>query len=284
MRDHFIGSSLAALMGISTCWWKKNHNTHHVVCNSIENDPDIQHMPIFGVTPGIWAKPFWSTYYEKWVRMDAFAKWLVGKQHILYLPIMAVARFNLYAQSWILLLSSERLHYRKTEICALLFYASWLVKLATCMPTWPEVVGWLLLSHAVGGILHIQITISHWAMATYHGHAYTCDKDEWYITQLKTTMNVDTPQWLDWVHIGLQFQIEHHLYPRLPRHNLRKAREMVKEVCKKHNIDYHEPGFFQAVAETVQALSKAACKARSSTRGESGFYESALWDGLTLTG
>ena len=77
--------------------------------------------------------------------------------------------------------------------------------------------------------------------------AYNDADDEWYITQLKTTMNFDTPPaplcgiavtlgasltgtrfsvamlfWrLDWVHIGLQFQIEHHLFPRLPRHNLR---------------------------------------------------------------
>lgn len=121
-------------------------------------------------------------------------------------------------------------------------------------------------------------------METYHGHAYNDDQDEWYITQLKTTMNVATPPLLDWVHIGLQFQIEHHLYPRLPRHNLRKARELVKAVCKKHGIHYHEPGFFQANVETMRALLSTAWTARSSKRGDSGFYESALWDGLKLTG
>ena len=39
-------------------------------------------------------------------------------------------------------------------------------------------------------------------------------------------------------------QVEHHLFPRLPRHNLRKARELVKPICVKHGIHYHEPGFF----------------------------------------
>ena len=48
--------------------------------------------------------------------------------------------------------------------------------------------------------------------------------------QLRTTMNVATHPLLDWVHIGLQFQVEHHLFPRLPRHNLRKARALVKNV------------------------------------------------------
>mmetsp|Transcript_31937 Transcript_31937/g.101491 ORF Transcript_31937/g.101491 Transcript_31937/m.101491 type:complete len:560 (+) Transcript_31937:89-1768(+) len=282
--DHLIGSTLASLMGLSTCWWKRNHNTHHVVCNSVENDPDIQHMPLIAVTPRVFAKPYWSTYYTKWVSMDGAAKFLVGNQHFIFYPMMAVARFNLYVQSWILLLSSERMLYRKVEICAMLVYCSWVVKLATSMPTWLEMLGWLLTSHAVAGILHVQIVISHWAMETYHGHAYNDETDDWYITQLKTTMNVDTHPMLDFVHIGLQFQIEHHLYPRLPRHNLRKARELVQEVCKKHDIHYHEPGFFQANIETMQALYRTALNAKESQKGSHGFYESAIWDGMKLAG
>merc|ERR1719231_1432928 len=85
-----------------------------------------------------------------------------------------------------------------------------------------------MLSHAVAGILHVQIVLSHWSMHTYEGRAYNGADDEWYVTTMRTTMNVATPPWLDWVHIGLQFQIEHHLFPRLPRHNLRIARDMVR--------------------------------------------------------
>jgi len=285
MKDHLIGSMLIALMGISTCWWKRNHNTHHIACNSIEHDPDIQHMPVMAVSPRIWSKPFWSTYYNKWVTMDAFGQWAVGHQDYLFFILMAFARFNLYVQSLtLLLLSRERLHFRKTELVGMFVYFSWVGAVAWSQPTLFESVAWLLLSHAASGLLHVQIVASHWAMETYHGRAYNDETDEWYITQLKTTMNIDTNPWFDWVHIGLQFQIEHHLYPRLPRHNLRKARDMVKAVCKKHGIHHHEPSFFQAVADTMMTLSSAAAHARSSKRGKSGFYESALWDGLTLSG
>jgi hypothetical protein len=91
-----------------------------------------------------------------------------------------------------------------------------------------------MVSHAVAGILHVQIVLSHWSMHSYEGRAYTGADDEWHITTMRTTMNVATPPPLDFVHIGLQFQVEHHLYPRLPRHNLRIARDMVKEVVDKH--------------------------------------------------
>merc|ERR1711972_716836 len=110
-------------------------------------------------------------------------------------------------------------------------------------------------------------------METYKGSPYTSKETEWYLMQLRTTMNVDTPAWLDFVHIGLQFQIEHHLFPRLPRHNLRKARDLLKQVAKKHGLPYHEPGFFQANVETMQALKSAAISAARSKKGESGYYE-----------
>ncbi|CAK9074463.1 unnamed protein product [Durusdinium trenchii] len=243
--DHSICSSLVAFMGISVCWWKRNHNTHHIVCNSIEHDPDIQHLPAIAVSPEIFKKPFWSTYYNELKAMDSVARFLVSFEHIFFYPIMMVARFNLYAQSLIQLC--------KTEFAAFAVYFAWIGALVSSLPTWG-------------------------------GDAYNDATDEWYITQLKTTMNFDTPPVLDWVHIGLQFQIEHHLFPRLPRHNLREARSLVKEVCRKHNIRYHEPGFFQANIETLQCLWHTAKAARLTKKGDSGFYESILWDGLTLNG
>merc|ERR1711953_127555 len=121
-------------------------------------------------------------------------------------------------------------------------------------------------------------------METYRGSPYTSKETEWYLMQLRTTMNVSTPEWLDWVHIGLQHQIEHHLFPRLPRHNLRKARELVKQVCLKHKIHYHEPGFFQATTETLAAMRKTALIARQTKKGENGFYQCMLWDALNING
>ena len=125
---------------------------------------------------------------------------------------------------------------------------------------------------------------SHWSMETYKGTPYTDKNTEWYLMQLRTTMNVATEPWLDYIHIGLQFQIEHHLYPRLPRHNLRHARKLVKAICKKHKIHYHEPGFFEGNVEMWKALRHAAMGARKTTKGDRGFYHSMLWGGLNAKG
>jgi delta8-fatty-acid desaturase len=96
--------------------------------------------------------------------------------------------------------------------------------------------------------------------------------------KLRTTLNVD------FIHIGLQFQIEHHLFPRLPRHNLRKARKLVKAIAKKHDIHYHEPGFFEGNIEMWSQLKAAALGARNTKKADGGFYQSMLWGGMNAKG
>ena len=97
-------------------------------------------------------------------------------------------------------------------------------------------------------------------------------------------MDVTCPEWLDWLHGGLQFQIEHHLWPRLPRHNLRFASEVTRAFCKKHHLRYHAPTWFAAQAELLERLQKTAAVAAAATRGDGGLYHSELWEGLNAIG
>jgi len=243
-------------------------------------------MPVFAVTPKIFGK-FWSTYHSKYVVTDAIARKVVQYQHWLYYPVMALARFNLYVQSYVLLLFKPHdpsLDYRYYELVGLMIFNAWYIALLSTLPTWTEIILYTLISHGVSGILHVQICISHFSMDTYHGNAYNSDEDEWFRMQLKTTMNVDCPEWMDWFHGGLQFQIEHHLYPRLPRHNLRECSKLVKAVCKKYDIHYHNPGFLQANVELLDCLRKTAKAARNLKKGNAGFYESVIWDGMNARG
>ena len=299
-KDHVVGSVLSAFMGLSVGWWKSDHNTHHVVCNAIEHDPNIQHMPMLCITQKIFRRArFWDTYHHKWVGMDDVAHLLVSYQHLFFYPLMALGRWNLYVQGLIYLISQhDKTHFRKTELAGLAVFFTWMFSVALAMPSWVQTVSWVMVSHAVAGILHVQIVLSHWAMHSYEGRAYTGPDDEWYITTMRTTMNVLTEPWFDWVHIGLQFQVEHHLFPRLPRHNLRIARDMVKEVVAKHfptgsdearrlfptGEAYHEPTFFAGNLEMWRALKQAAFAARAAEKGEHGFWECALWEGINLAG
>jgi len=304
-KDTTIGLTLGnSFGGISLGWWKHSHNVHHIVCNSVEHDPDIQHMPIFAVTSeifdegalrnaGTWDdehKGFWTTYHQKFVSSDVASRFLVSNQHWLFYPVMAVARFNLYVQGWIFAFTAWKQdgwyakRFQVIEFGSLLVFLGWLSLLVSTLPS-SERLSWLLLSHALAGVLHVQICISHFTMVTYHGHAYNDMSDEWFRMQCVTTMNVDCPRWMDWVHGGLQFQIEHHLFPRLPRHNLREAREMVKPFCEKWNVRYHEPGFVACNLELVEGLREVAMKCRKGGLGAvGGFKNTQIYEGMQAEG
>lgn len=74
-------------------------------------------------------------------------------------------------------------------------------------------------------------------------------------------MDVDCPQWLDFFHGGLQFQAIHHLYPRIPRHNLRQTQRLVQEFCNEVDIPYALYGFVDGNKQVIGKLADVARQA-----------------------
>ncbi|KAK5239968.1 hypothetical protein LTR16_011288, partial [Cryomyces antarcticus] len=93
--DTIIGIIIADFLGgLSLGWWKRSHNVHHIVTNSAEHDPDIQHMPFFAISHRFFDS-LRSTYHDKIMTFDPFAKFMIRYQHYLYYPILTFGRFNL---------------------------------------------------------------------------------------------------------------------------------------------------------------------------------------------
>jgi len=142
----------------------------------------------------------------------------------------------------------------------------------------------VLLSHQLCGLVHLQIVLSHFAMETYNGLGYTPkDGREFLVNQLATTMDVDCNPWLDWFHGGLQHQVTHHLFPRLPRHRQREVLEKyVKPLCKKYNIKYHSYTFLEGnlmVYRSMREAAKLASKQRAELFGNSNLWKLMMAEG-----
>lgn len=80
---------------------------------------------------------------------------------------------------------------------------------------------------------------------------------------------------MDWFHGGLQFQVEHHLWPRLPRHHLRYAQILVKEFCKENNVEHHHLPWIEAQVQLIASMKATAMKARLSLDKEDTSSESS---------
>lgn len=264
--DSTIAMTIASYMGgLSACWWKDNHNVHHVVTNSLEHDPDIQHMPIFAISHRLLTS-LRSTYYGIVMKYDFVAKVLLRIQNYTYYPIMAVARFNLCFLSYSFLFTKRAVSkgpgwwHRWYEMVGVCFFWTWFGYgvLYCSLPNWPTRIMYLLLSNIIASPLHVQITLSHFAMSTADLGIHESFPQK----QLRTTMDVDCPTWLDFFHGGLQFQAIHHLYPRLPRHNLREAQKLVREFCREVEIPYVVFTFLDGNKEVISRLADVAKQAK----------------------
>ncbi|XP_062433639.1 acyl-CoA (8-3)-desaturase-like [Rhea pennata] len=81
------------------------------------------------------------------------------------------------------------------------------------------------------------------------------DKNEdWVSTQLRATCNVNQSTFNDWFTGHLNFQIEHHLFPTMPRHNCWKAAPLVKALCDKHGIQYKSKTLLTAFVDILKSL------------------------------
>ena len=116
-------------------------------------------------------------------------------------------------QGWLLLLDFKtKTDFRGLEIACLLTFYGWLSYVVSFLPTWQLRLMWLLSSHMLAGILHVQITISHFSMPTYKGPAFpgVAHGEEFLRQQLFTSMDLDSGPLNDWFYGGLQWQVRMH--------------------------------------------------------------------------
>lgn len=263
--DSIIGIFIADWIGgLSIGWWKRNHNVHHLQTNSPEHDPDIQHIPFFAISSRFFtSSALRSSYYDHDMKFDAIAGWFIKHQHYLYYPILLFGRFNLYRLAWLYLLDPKQAprkgpawFHRYLEMAGQLFFWYWFGYrlLYLSIPTWTSRIAFLLISHMVTAPLHVQLTLSHFAMSSADLGVHESFAQK----MVRTTMDVDCPTWLEFIHGGLQFQVVHHLFPRLPRHNLGKAQKHVKVFCDEVGIPYVIFGFVRGNKEVVTRLGEVA--------------------------
>ena len=281
VKSHEIVGALAGnvFTGISMGWWKATHHVHHSVCNSTTHDPDIQHMPLIAVTPKLFN--VFSLYHFRQFPYDAFTRAMVSLQYYTFLPIMGVARLNLYAQGIIRLVKERHTipaRIQAMEWGGLALFALWFSSFVRLLPPGHR-LPFVLVAWFTTGFLHLQIVSSHFSRPTFAGQP---GQKSWFELQLDGTLDYHCTPEFDWFHGGLQFQIEHHLFPRVPRYNLRKLKPIVQAFAKRHNVEYHEVSFTAAIREVMDTLHRTAQIARKTDHVN--FSESLIWQAANLEG
>ena len=86
------------------------------------------------------------------------------------------------------------------------------------------------------------------------------ERPDFWTLQVSTTRNVTSNWFVDWFCGGLQYQVDHHLFPGLPRHNLKRVNTLVASFCKDHGLYYHEAGMIAGTMEVLRHLDKVSAE------------------------
>jgi fatty acid desaturase len=250
--------------GFSVAWWKSKHNTHHAVPNlhesspeSHDGDPDIDTMPILA----------WSLKMAEHAKHSPFGRFMITWQAILYFPVLLFARLAWLHQSWVFVfggigqwsvkgasMDQKKSSYVHLEQAALILHHGSLMYLLTYMPLSHAIMFYVLSQTLCGLFLAIVFGLGHNGMAVYPAN----ERPDFWKLQVTTTRNVTSNLFTDWFCGGLQYQVDHHLFPMVPRHNLRAVHVLVESFCKEHNVTYHETDMIVGTMEVLSHLNKVS--------------------------
>jgi len=171
---------------------------------------------------------------------------------------MSLARFNLYRLSyrhlWITRNDPSKARGGRwawwLEVFALVGFLFWYGRVLRGCGSWQTGLMYLLVSNMVPSPLHVQIVLSHYSRSTTDFGPI----ESFPHRQLRTTTDVICHPYAEFLHGGLHLQVTHHLFPRLPRHNLKEASHLVKEFAKEQGLEYAEFGFFEGNGEVRDTL------------------------------
>lgn len=237
------------LLGVSYGWWVKKHNQHHANPNHVDLDPDID-LPLIAFSPAQAA--------EKRGPARTIAKYQVYWA----VPLLSLVAYGQRLSS-IRFLLTERSRYRRWEAAALLgHFVLYLGAPLAVLGPWSTLLLVAIHQGCTGLYLGLVFAPNHKGMALTDDAAPL----DALRAQVLTARNVRGHPLIDWWYGGLNYQIEHHLFPALPRNRLRAAQPIVRDFCRERAIPYYETSMLRSYREILQYLHAVGAPLRARIR------------------
>ncbi|MFF8276033.1 fatty acid desaturase family protein [Streptomyces lateritius] len=233
------------LLGMSQEWWNDKHNRHHANPNHLEKDPDVAaDILVFAPhqTAGRTGVRGWLTRHQAW----------------LFFPLTTLEGIALKVYGFQALFSKggpfRTRRERLVEGAMLLVHVVGYATLLLATLTVGQALLFALVHQMLLGLhLGLAFAPNHKGMETPDAHP---DGDSWghLRRQVLTSRNIRGGVLTDWFLGGLNYQIEHHLFPSMPRPHLRLAQPAVRAHCRTLGIPYTETGFIESYRQALGHL------------------------------
>ncbi|WP_053204600.1 fatty acid desaturase family protein [Jiangella muralis] len=245
--NEWTGRVISGLFtGLSYSWWMRKHTRHHLNPNKEGADPDIG--------PGVLA--FSPVAYHQ---RGPVGRWFANRQGWFFFPLLLLEGIALHVHSIQNILRRERLEHRWVEILFITVrLGGYLAALFIVLPPGKAIAFFGVQMGLFGLLLGGAFAPNHKGMPIVPASM----KIDFLRRQVLMSRNIKGGPVIDLAMGGLNYQVEHHLFPSMPRPNLRRVQPIVREFCERHGVTYTETSLAGSYKIVVQYLNDVGLKAR----------------------
>jgi fatty acid desaturase len=225
--------------GLSYGWWLDKHNRHHSHPNHEGLDPDIGDGVLSFTTGQVAA------------RTGAVGRFITRHQAWLFFPLLTMEGLNLHVASVRALIGGKTRRYRRTELALFTLHVMGYLAAVLWVLSPVKALVFVSIHQAVFGLyMGCSFAPNHKGMPTFPAGR----EIDFLRRQVLTSRNVRGGWFTDFLLGGLNYQVEHHLFPNMPRPSLRKAQSIVRSYCQEMQISYTEASLFGSYAAALRHL------------------------------
>ncbi len=240
------------LVGVSFDWWVGKHNRHHSNPNHEDLDPDVS-ITALAFTP------------DQASSKSGLVRLIARYQGWLFFPLLLLEAAHLHMASAKAIIRGGHGRANLLEGLLLLMHvAGYLMALLVVLSPLQAVVFLAVQQGLFGLYLGCAFAPNHKGMPTLTQD----DELDFLRRQVLTSRNVAGSRLVDFVLGGLNYQIEHHLFPNMPRPNLRRAQPLIRAFCQHHGLPYTEASLFGSYAEAIRHLHTVGAPLRPAAAAE----------------
>jgi fatty acid desaturase len=234
------------LLGMSHGWWVDKHNRHHGNPNNVDLDPDID----IGVI---------AYSEEQAIAKRGLSRWIVRHQAGLFFLLLFGLAWTMHVAS-VRFIVGTREKLRWVEAAALALHAlAFPALLFLMVGPWRALLV-IVIQKCVGGFYLASV------FAPNHKGMPQIEKGEeldFLRSQVLTSRNVRSNPITDLLYGSLNYQIEHHLFPTMPRCNIRRAHKIVRDYCGEVGVPYYETSIYRSYREILSFLHEVGAPLRA---------------------
>jgi fatty acid desaturase len=231
-------------IGMSYGWWMDKHTRHHNNPNHDDLDPDVAPEVLI-----------WAT--KSALGRRGLKGFVTRHQAGLLFPLLTLLGIDLKLSS----VKAIRKGVVKRPVLesvllgvhAITYLSALFIVLSPL-----QAVAFLLVHQALFGV-YLGMTFA----PNHKGMPHPTGDEDYLRKQVVTSRNVRGGWWVDVALGGLNYQIEHHLFPGMPSPSLRKAQPMVKAYCDEIGVPYEQTGLIESYRQAMRHLHEVGAPARA---------------------